>query len=121
VCKHRTAAALPRRAHAADTELAPGDAALWALTDFCDDWPITADEDRSIDDALADMIRFGVRALLVTRSCYESRKPKIAGLITSYDIQGERPPQFLQAANPRRHSDICVAEITCDAQSQATE
>jgi CBS domain-containing protein len=107
----RIPAALPRRAHAADTELAPGDAALRALTDFCDDWPITADVDRSIDDALADMIRFGVRALLVTRSCYESRMPEIAGLITSYDIQGERPIQFLQASNQRRHSEICVGHV----------
>ena len=107
----RVPAALPRRAHAADTELAPSDAALRALTDFSDDWPITADVDRSIDDALADMIRFGVRALLVTQSCYESRRPEIAGLITSYDIQGERPLQFLQASNQRRHSDICVGHI----------
>ena len=37
--------------------------------------------------------------------------PEIAGLITSYDIQGERPLQFLQASNQRRHSDICVGHI----------
>jgi CBS-domain-containing membrane protein len=51
------------------------------------------------------MIRLGVRALLVYK------EPRIVGLITSYDIQGERPIQFLQKSNYRHHREIRVADI----------
>jgi CBS domain-containing protein len=91
--------------------LAPSDPAVRALTDFASEYPLTVDADLPIDDALADMIRFGVRALLATREDRESGEREIAGLITSYDIQGERPLQFLQASNHRRHADICVSHI----------
>jgi hypothetical protein len=33
------------------------------------------------------------------------------GLITSYDIQGERPLQFLQTSNYTRHQDIRVGHV----------
>jgi CBS-domain-containing membrane protein len=64
-----------------------------------------ADEERQIDESLQDMIRHGVRALLVTR------EDRVTGLITSYDIQGEKPLQFLQNSNYRRHQDICVGHM----------
>jgi CBS domain-containing protein len=51
------------------------------------------------------MIRLGVRAMLV----YQDNR--IVGLITSYDIQGERPMQFLQSSNFTHHRDIRVADI----------
>ncbi len=51
------------------------------------------------------MIRLGVRAMLVMRD------QRIVGLITSYDIQGERPLQFLQNSNYSRHQDIRVGHI----------
>ncbi len=60
---------------------------------------------RQIDDALGDMIHLGVRAMLVMR------EQRIVGLITSYDIQGERPLQFLQTSNYSRHQDIRVGHI----------
>jgi len=46
-----------------------------------------------------------VRALLVATD------QRLVGLITSYDIQGEKPMQFLQSSNYNRHQDIRVADI----------
>jgi CBS domain-containing protein len=96
---------LPRRSVSDGQFLDPGDPAIHAITDFSREHPVTVDEERQIDAALEDMIRLGVRALLVVR------EQRIVGLITSYDIQGERPLQFLQASNYRRHQDIRVGHI----------
>jgi CBS domain-containing protein len=81
------------------------DPAVRAMTDFSREHPQTVDAERQIDDALNDMIRVGVRALLV---CEERR---IVGLVTSYDIQGERPMLYLQSSNYRHHSDIRVVDV----------
>jgi CBS domain-containing protein len=96
---------LPRRSIADGQFLEPGDPAIHAITDFTREHPATVDDERQIDDALADMIRLGVRALLVVRD------QRVVGLITSYDIQGERPLQFLQSSNYSRHQDIRVGHI----------
>jgi CBS domain-containing protein len=96
---------LPRRSVPDGQFLSPSDPAIHAVTDFTREHPVTVDEDRQIDDALYDMIRLGVRALLVVR------EQRIVGLITSYDIQGERPIQFLQSSNYNRHRDILVGHI----------
>jgi CBS domain-containing protein len=88
-----------------DMPIGPGDPAILAITDFTRETPITVDEDRPIDAALEDMIRFGVRALLVLRD------RRIVGLITSYDIQGERPLQFLQNSTYEHHRDVRVGHI----------
>lgn len=96
---------LPRRSVSDGQLLDPGDPAIYAITDFTREHPVTVDEERQIDAALDDMIRLGVRALLVVRD------QRIVGLITSYDIQGERPLQFLQASTYNRHQDIRVGHI----------
>jgi CBS domain-containing protein len=96
---------LPRRSVSDGQFLDPSDPAIHAITDFTREYPVTVDEERQIDDALEDMIRLGVRALLVVR------EQLIAGLITSYDIQGERPLQFLQTSTYGRHQDIRVGHI----------
>jgi CBS domain-containing protein len=75
------------------------------MTDFTWDMPISVAVDRFVDDALRDMIVAGVRALLVMRG------EVVVGLITSYDIQGERPLRFLNASGFTRHSDIEVGHI----------
>src|SRR5271163_3121053 len=98
-------AVLPRRSVSDGQFLDPGDPAIHAITDFTREHPVTVDEERQIDAALEDMIRVGVRALLVTRD------QRIVGLVTSYDIQGERPLQFLQTSNYSRHQDIRVGHI----------
>ena len=70
------------------------------------------------------MIRFGVRALLVVRD------QRTMGLITSYDIQGERPLQFLQelelqpapgCAGRRRHDALAAAALPRVAQHRGGE
>jgi CBS domain-containing protein len=98
-------AVLPRRSVSDGQFLELGDPAIHAITDFTREYPVTVDEERQIDDALHDMIHLGVRAMLVMR------EQRIVGLITSYDIQGERPLQFLQTSNYRRHQDIRVGHI----------
>jgi len=96
---------LPRRSVVDGQYLDRDDPALLAITDFTREHPVTVDAERQIDDALTDMIRLGVRAMLV----YQDNR--IVGLITSYDIQGERPMQFLQSSNFSHHRDIRVADI----------
>jgi CBS domain-containing protein len=96
---------LPQRAVADGALLQLEDPAVHAITDFTREQPITIDEERDIDAALQDMIRFGVRALLVVRG------HRVVGLITSYDIQGERPLQYLQTSNYTRHQDLRVGHI----------
>src|ERR1700722_20954177 len=96
---------LPRRSILDGQRLEPGDPAIYAITDFKRDYPMTVEPERQIDDALTDMIHLGVRALLV------SKEQRLVGLITSYDIQGERPIQFLQSSNYSRHQDIRVVDV----------
>jgi CBS domain-containing protein len=98
-------AVLPRRSVSDGQFLDPSDPAIYAITDFTREYPVTVDEERQIDDALGDMIHLGVRAMLVMR------EQRIVGFITSYDIQGERPLQFLQMSNYSRHQDIRVGHI----------
>ena len=100
-----TAAARPLRPEPALPAVRPEDPAVRVMTDFSHERPITVTEGRRIDDALEDMIRFGVRALLVVRG------ERVVGLITSYDIQGERPMQFLQGSTYRRHDELQVGHI----------
>jgi CBS domain-containing protein len=99
------AGVLPRRSIADGQGLRSSDPAVLAVTDFTREHPGTIDPERQIDDALDDMIRMGVRALLVVKD------QRIVGLITSYDIQGERPLQFLQSSTFSHHRDIRVAHI----------
>ena len=96
---------LPRRSILDGQRLEPGDPAIYAITDFKRDYPMTVEAERQIDDALTDMIRLGVRALLVAKD------QRLVGLVTSYDIQGERPMQFLQSSNYSRHQDIRVMDV----------
>ena len=96
---------LPRRSILDGQRLAPSDPAIYAITDFKRDYPMTVEAERQIDDALTDMIRLGVRALLVAKD------QRLVGLVTSYDIQGERPMQFLQSSNYSRHQDIRVMDV----------
>ena len=90
---------------AAEGSLTLTDPAVHAVTDFVFQQPLAVPEELSIDDALRTMIRAGVRALLVVRD------EVVTGLITSYDIQGERPLQFLIESGYRRHDEIEVRHI----------
>lgn len=100
-----TSGVLPMRRSTAQPDLKSNDPALRAMTDFKHKCPISVSPDRRIDDALTDMIRFGVRALLVVSGEH------VVGLITSYDIEGPRPLKFLQRSKLERRDGIRVADI----------
>jgi CBS domain-containing protein len=75
------------------------------MTDFTREPPATVTEDRSIDDALEEMVFAGVHALLVVRG------DLVSGFITSYDIQGDRPLILLLAPKHRPVDQIEVGQI----------
>jgi CBS domain-containing protein len=79
------------------------------MTDLAAEAPHVVTPERRIDDALGDMIAFGVRLLLVVRD------GDVVGVVTSYDIMGERPIQFLhdplRSGTPLRHADIQTGDI----------
>jgi hypothetical protein len=75
------------------------------MTDFTREPPTTVTEDRTIDDALVDMVVAGVHALLVVRG------DLVRGLITSYDIQGDRPLILLRSPSHRPADQIEVRQV----------
>jgi len=81
------------------------DPAVDAMNDFSRQYPVTVDEDRQIGAALNDMARLGVRALLVVNDL------KVVGLITSYDIEGERPVQYIQQFHEVRRNEVQVGQV----------
>ena len=83
----------------------PTEPAISVMTDFTRAPPFAVPAERSIDDALGKMIVAGVRALFVVRN------DAVVGLITSYDIEGERPLEFLATSGPPEHDEIEVAHI----------
>src|SRR5260370_26662020 len=85
----RSPAVIPQRATRDLPSLSLDDPAITAMTDFTQECPVTVSPERHIDDALKDMIRAGVRSLLVLE------EGRVLGLITSFDIQRERPMLFL--------------------------
>lgn len=76
-------------------QVAPDDPAVLLITDFTRKQPWTITEERSIDDALRDMVCAGVQALLVVRAGI------VTGLITCCDIQGQRPSDLTTDSNWR--------------------
>ncbi|VAW75040.1 CBS domain protein [hydrothermal vent metagenome] len=90
--------------------------ALLAMTDFRQQIPVTIEPDMSIEWALQRMKTAGVRLLFVVNP----GKP-LLGLITSTDIQGEKPVQFRQQLN-LRHEEIMVRDImTPHGELEATD
>lgn len=94
-----------------DSELEAEDSAFDALTDFQNEYPITVDADTSIDEALADMNRLCVHALLVTGGAFEGVDAQVAGLITAYDIARERPHSSWHTSMMRTRKHVTVGEI----------
>lgn len=102
---HLASGMLPMPEPADGTELQLRDAAIRAMTDFRYRFPISVAPERRIDKALGDMKRCGVRALLVVSAS------QVIGLITSYDIEGERPLHFMRRSNITRREYIRVGDI----------
>ncbi len=96
---------LPRRATDLGNRIQLYDPAVNAMNDFSRQHPVTVDEDRQIGAALNDMARLGVRAMLVVNEL------KVVGLITSYDIEGERPIQYIQQFHDVRRNEVQVGQV----------
>jgi CBS domain-containing protein len=109
-----TSGVLPVRHAEERHDLRLHDPAPQVMTDFTTKFPITVAPERQIDAALADMIRFGVRALLVAHD------NDVVGLITSYDIEGPRPERFRQRSNLTGRERITVGDIMTQWQDLPT-
>lgn len=108
----RAAASMIERTGAsAEAYLACDDSAFCAMTDFQREYPITIEAGSSLDQALDDMNRLAVHALLVTRADAESIDQQVVGLITYYDIERWRPHRSPQAAVSRKDSGSRVGDV----------
>ena len=96
---------LPRRATIPSNHIQLNDPAVNVMNDFSRQFPVTVDEDRQIGAALNDMVRLGVRSLLVVK------ERKVVGFITSYDIEGERPIQSIQQFHDVRRDEVQVGQV----------
>lgn len=81
------------------------DPAMVVMTDLRKVTAVTIDAASSIDAADKRMKQRGVRLLLVV-----DEHDTIVGLITSTDMQGEKPMQYIQKHRVK-HSDISVGDI----------
>lgn len=104
-------AVLPLRSAMHLHSVKPSDSALRVITDFAHQEAFTVAEDRLIEDALDDMFRLGVSALLTVRA------GKVTGLVTSYDIHGESPRQLIG----RRESPHREQTHVCDVRTPWSE
>ncbi len=107
-----------RHPHLVESSLKDEDPALAVMVDFHRVCPVTVEPERSIEEALQRMIDAHVRTLLVMAG------ESMLGLITAYDIQGQKPLQFLRGSDcthPKcRHQDIEVADIMTMVESLPT-
>jgi len=81
------------------------DPAVSVMTDFERIPPITIEPIMTIDYALQKMKKQGVRLLLVT-----GEHDYVTGIITSYDIQGEKPVKYAEETG-LNHNSITVEMI----------
>src|SRR5581483_5417542 len=102
---HLAPAKLWRPAVARTRRAALNDPATCVMTDFTRESPLTVTEDRPIEDALRDMVNAGVHALLVVRG------DRVSGLVTAYDIQGDRPLSMLLTRSHALPYEIEVGHI----------
>ncbi|TAL85649.1 MAG: CBS domain-containing protein [Rhodanobacter sp.] len=106
---HPGPAILPARKPREYTPLAAHAPARAVMVDFSVECAQTTDLHCRVDVALKEMANAGVRTLLVMDH------GTLAGLITAYDIQGEKPVQFVHSTDcihPRcRHEDVEVADV----------
>ena len=81
----------------------PQDPALTVMTDFRERASVTVPETALIDEALEHMRHTGVRCAFAI----DDRRSIVVGLITAYDVTGEKPMQFMQSeAIPRREVQV---------------
>lgn len=83
------------------------DPALSVMTDFRERAFFKVDLHDPIDDVLGKMRHAGLRAAFVQNS----HGDRLLGLITAYDIMGEKPLRFMQSSGATDHKDIHVADV----------
>jgi CBS-domain-containing membrane protein len=84
----------------------PGDPALSVMTDFRERSSITVSDSDPIDVALEHMKHTGVRCAFAV----DAEKGAVVGLITAYDIGGERPLRMMQSLQVKR-SALLVRDL----------
>jgi CBS domain-containing protein len=82
------------------------DPALLVMTDFHWHSSVTVSENSTIDVALDHMKHTGVRCAFVI----DGKMSVVVGMITAYDISGEKPLQHMRLSSTAR-SDILVKDI----------
>jgi CBS domain-containing protein len=85
---------------------APNDPALSVMTDFRERASVTVADTATIDSALDHMRHTGVRCAFAI----DEWNRVVVGLITAYDIMGEKPMRLMQATESPRH-EIRVRDI----------
>ena len=83
------------------------DPATSIMTDFRESAFFTVDPDELIVDALEKMKHAGLRSAFVM----DKNSEKLLGMITAYDIMGEKPLRYLQSTGLVKHTDIQVADV----------
>lgn len=106
-----TAASAYARSLSREGELHSDDAAIFAITDFRREYPITVESDCSIDEALADMVHLGLHALLVTRQEEGGLEQQILGLVTAHDLERFRRRRRQETEHHERQAGVRVDEV----------
>lgn len=88
--------------------------AVKVMTDFHNVPPVTIQGDALIDQCHKAMIMAGVKSLIVTDG-----KGGIAGLVTAYDVMGEKPMQTLQTLGIK-FSELTVRDVMRSANDLRT-
>lgn len=83
------------------------DPATFVMTDFRERAFFKVAPDEQIDEALSKMKHAGLRAAFVM----DKQGDQLLGMITAYDIMGEKPLRYLQSAGFTEHRDIFVSDI----------
>ena len=82
------------------------DSALSVMIDFRARSSVTVPENAPIDEALQHMKHIGVRCAFVV----DKEKKAVAGMLTAYDVSGEKPQQYMRFMGIR-HDDVQVKDI----------
>jgi CBS-domain-containing membrane protein len=82
------------------------DAARTVMTDFSEHGIVSVRSSQQIDDALEHMRHAGVRSAFVL----DEPRTRVLGLITAYDIMGEKPLRYAQEMAAQRE-DLLVRHL----------
>lgn len=90
-----------------DWQVKLSDPAISVMIDFSQRAFFKLAPDEQIDEALKKMKTAGLRAAFVM----DKNSDKLLGMITAYDIMGEKPMRYSQSTGFTEHKDIYVADI----------